>query len=132
MEQLEQFILEHPELNVPLVLLAIGVILVIAVIKAMDAKQDSQLEDRQKEVQPFLNKSLHHSRHNNHAQMHTQKKSNQNIRNESLDNRINKVTSDELTRTKIRKLINMKGQMSDEEFTKVAKQTGLYKYLENL
>lgn len=128
---LEQFIAENPDLNLPLIITMGGVALILFLIKAMALKQDMEGESRQNQAKV----SFPNNNRPKPAPQQTKKTvHHQNQTKSFVNQHQNKPKPaqpmDEQTKANIRKLNSMKGQMTDDEFKRILKQTGLDKFFE--
>lgn len=127
---LEQFIAENPDLNLPLIMTMGGIALILFLIKAMALKQDMEGESRQNQTKvSFPNNNV---RPKPASQVKKPVVSNQS--KSFVQQHQNKPKStppmDDQTKANIRKLNSMKGQMTNDEFQRILKQTGLDKFFE--
>lgn len=126
---MEQFLLENPDLNLPLLLGIAGVLFILFLVKALSVKQDLEDQNRQKEFKVIIPKPYNEIRRPMQGS-NTIKKPTQTTSQQSNNKKPTQQTPimDDQTRANVNKLKSMKEHMSADEFKKILAQTGLDKF----
>ena len=126
---MEQFLLDNPDLNLPLLLGIAGVLFVLFLVKVVSVKQDLEDENRQKDFKVIIPKPYNEVRRPMQG-ANTIKKPTQTASQQSNNKKPTSQTPvmDDQTRANVNKLKSMKEHMSDQEFKRILAQTGLDKF----